>query len=65
MESAGFKLGPFGLMDMIGNDVNYAVSCSVYEQLGKPERLRPSEIQQKKVTEGMLGRKSGAGYYTY
>jgi 3-hydroxybutyryl-CoA dehydrogenase len=65
MESAGFKLGPFGLMDMIGNDVNYAVSCSVYEQLGKPERLRPSEIQKEKVTEGMLGRKSGAGYYTY
>jgi 3-hydroxybutyryl-CoA dehydrogenase len=34
MESTGFKMGPFKLMDLIGNDINYAVSCSVYEQLG-------------------------------
>jgi 3-hydroxybutyryl-CoA dehydrogenase len=65
MESAGFKMGPFRLMDLIGNDINYAVSCSVYEQLGKPARLEPSIIQQQKVSEGKLGRKSGAGYYTY
>ncbi|WP_290794441.1 3-hydroxyacyl-CoA dehydrogenase NAD-binding domain-containing protein [Flavihumibacter sp. UBA7668] len=65
MEAAGFKMGPFKLMDLIGNDVNYAVSCSVYEQLGQPERLRPSIIQEQKVKEGKLGRKTGAGYYTY
>ncbi|MCG7754679.1 3-hydroxyacyl-CoA dehydrogenase NAD-binding domain-containing protein [Flavihumibacter cheonanensis] len=65
MEAAGFKMGPFRLMDLIGNDVNYAVSCSVYEQLGKPERLRPSSVQEQKVKEGKLGRKTGAGYYTY
>src|SRR5437764_1785203 len=41
LESSGFKMGPFKLMDLIGNDINYAVSCSVYEALGKPERLRP------------------------
>lgn len=65
LEATGFKLGPFRLMDLIGNDVNYAVSCSVYEQLGKPERLKPSFIQQQKVEQGKLGKKSGEGYYKY
>ncbi len=65
MESCGFKMGPFKLMDLIGNDINYAVSCSVYEQLNKPERLRPSVIQQQHVAEQKLGRKSGEGYYKY
>lgn len=65
LEATGFKMGPFKLMDLIGNDVNYAVSCSVYEQMNKPERLRPSPIQQKKVEKGELGRKSGKGYYDY
>ncbi|MBL7741207.1 MAG: 3-hydroxybutyryl-CoA dehydrogenase [Chitinophagaceae bacterium] len=65
MESAGFKMGPFKLMDLIGNDVNYAVSCSVYEQLNKPERLKPSFIQERKVQEGKLGKKTGEGYYNY
>lgn len=65
MEASGFKLGPFRLMDLIGNDVNYVVSCSVYEQLGKPERLKPSSIQEQKVKEGKLGKKSGEGYYKY
>ncbi len=65
MESAGFKLGPFRLMDLIGNDVNYAVSCSVYDQLSKPERLKPSRIQEQKVKAGKLGRKTGEGYYKY
>jgi 3-hydroxybutyryl-CoA dehydrogenase len=65
MESAGFKMGPFRLMDLIGNDVNYAVSCSVYEQLSKPERLKPSIIQEQKVKAGKLGRKTGEGYYKY
>ncbi len=65
MEASGFKLGPFRLMDLIGNDVNYAVSCSVYDQLENPERLKPSSIQEQKVKEGKLGKKSGEGYYKY
>jgi len=65
MESTGFKMGPFKLMDLIGNDINYAVSCSVYEQLGEPERLKPSFIQKEKVEKGELGKKTGKGYYEY
>src|SRR6187455_2671822 len=65
MESTGFKMGPFKSMDLIGNDINYAVSCSVYEQMRKPERLKPSRIQKEKVEAGQMGRKSGAGYYSY
>src|SRR5436190_12186411 len=45
LEAIGFKMGPFKLMDIIGNDINYAVSRSVYDQLNKPERLKPSFIQ--------------------
>lgn len=65
MESTGFKMGPFKLMDLIGNDVNYAVSCSVYDQLGKPERLKPSPIQKDKVENEEFGKKTGKGYYEY
>jgi len=65
LEAAGFRMGPFKLMDLIGNDVNYAVSLSVYEQLNKPERLKPSEIQKEKVENGELGKKTGRGYYQY
>lgn len=65
MENSGFKMGPFKLMDLIGNDVNYAVSCSVFEQLNQPERLKPSYIQKEKVDAGELGKKSGKGYYNY
>ncbi len=65
LESAGFKLGPFKLTDLIGQDVNLAVSRSVYEQLGEPERLRPSPLQEKLVQEGKWGRKTGEGFYRY
>lgn len=65
LEDKGFKMGPFRLMDLIGNDVNYSVSCSVYEQLKNPVRLKPSPIQKEKVENGALGRKTGKGYYTY
>ena len=65
LEASGFRMGPFRLMDLIGNDVNYAVSVSVYEQLGKPGRLKPSDIQKEKVEKGELGKKSGKGYYRY
>ena len=65
LEATGFRMGPFKLMDLIGNDVNYAVSCSVYDQLQQPERLKPSSIQKEKVEKGELGKKSGKGYYNY
>jgi len=65
LEATGFKMGPFKLMDLIGNDINYAVSCSVYEQLNNPERLKPSFIQKEKVDAGSLGRKTKKGYYDY
>jgi len=65
MEATGFKMGPFKLMDLIGLDVNYSVSNIVWEALGKPERLCPSLLQEKKVNAGQLGRKSGKGFYDY
>jgi 3-hydroxybutyryl-CoA dehydrogenase len=52
-------------MDVIGNDINYAVSSSVYEQLNKPARLKPSFIQKEKIEKGALGKKTGEGYYNY
>jgi 3-hydroxybutyryl-CoA dehydrogenase len=65
MESCGFRMGPFRLMDLIGNDINYAVSCSVYEAMGRPVRLLPSPLQEQRVLQGELGRKTGKGYYRY
>ena len=65
LEATGFKMGPFKLMDLIGNDVNYAVSCSIYEQMNKPGRLKPSPIQKEKVEKNELGGKTGQGYYKY
>ncbi len=65
MEATGFKMGPFKLMDLIGMDVNYSVSNIVWEALGKPERLKPSEIQKQKVDANELGRKTEKGFYKY
>ena len=65
LEATGFRMGPFALMDLIGNDINYAVSASLYEALGKPERLKPAALQLQKVAENKLGRKTGRGYYDY
>jgi 3-hydroxybutyryl-CoA dehydrogenase len=65
LESCGFKMGPFKLMDLIGNDVNYAVTTSLYEACGRPVRFRPSRLQKEKVEKGELGKKSGKGYYEY
>ncbi len=65
LEAAGFKMGPFRLMDLIGNDINYAVTESLYESFNRAERFTPSPIQQQKVQLGELGRKSGKGYYDY
>ena len=65
LENAGFKMGPFKLMDLIGMDVNLAVSESVYEAFDKAVRFKPSDIQKQKVAEGKLGKKSGEGFYQY
>ena len=65
MEATGFKMGPFKLMDLIGMDVNYAVSNIVWEALGKPDRLKPSPIQKNKVDTNELGKKTGKGFYEY
>jgi 3-hydroxybutyryl-CoA dehydrogenase len=61
----GFRMGPFELLDLIGLDVNLNVARSFYAQGGKPERWRPSPIQERMVSEGRLGRKSGRGFYRY
>ena len=65
MEASGFKMGPFKLMDLIGLDVNLAVSQSIYEALGQPERFTPAKAQINKVAAGDLGRKTGRGFYEY
>ena len=65
MESAGFKMGPFHLMDLIGNDINYSVSESLYDALGSPARLKPSVLQQDMVKKGWLGKKTGRGFFQY
>lgn len=61
----GFRMGPFALMDLIGNDVNFAVSCSVYENTFHDPRYRPSVTQQRLVEAGWFGQKSGRGFYDY
>lgn len=65
MRSAGFKMGPFELMDLIGIDVNYAVTTSVYEGFDKAHKFKPSDIQHQKISEGNLGKKTGKGFYDY
>ncbi len=64
-ELGGFKMGPFELMDFIGNDVNFAVTSSVYEAMFQDPRYRPSLTQRRLVDAGLLGRKSGRGHYVY
>jgi 3-hydroxybutyryl-CoA dehydrogenase len=63
--SGGFRMGPFELMDLIGIDINYAVTKSVYEQFFHEPRFRPHPIQRRMVEAGMLGRKTGQGFYRY
>jgi 3-hydroxybutyryl-CoA dehydrogenase len=64
-EAGGFRMGPFELMDLIGLDVNYAVTQSVFHAYFNDPRYKPSLIQQELVNAGFLGRKSGRGYYQY
>lgn len=65
MRSLGFRMGPFELIDLIGTDVNFAVTKSVYEAYFQEPRFRPHPIQERIVDSGRLGRKSGQGFYTY
>jgi 3-hydroxybutyryl-CoA dehydrogenase len=65
MENAGFKMGPFALMDLIGLDINYAVSQSIYKAFDNNPRFAPSPMQAQKVAEGNLGKKTGQGFYDY
>jgi 3-hydroxybutyryl-CoA dehydrogenase len=64
-EAGGFRMGPFELMDLIGNDVNFAVTKSVWEACFHDARFTPSVLQQEMVAAGFLGRKSGRGYFRY
>jgi 3-hydroxybutyryl-CoA dehydrogenase len=65
MRSAGFRMGPFELMDLIGVDVNFSVTSSMYNSFHQDPKFRPSRIQQQKVNAGHHGRKSGKGFYDY
>lgn len=64
-EEGGFKMGPFELMDFIGNDVNYTVTETVFEAFYYDPRYKPSFTQKRFAEAGYLGRKSGKGYYNY
>ena len=61
----GFAMGPFELMDLIGIDVNFSVTKSVYEAFFYDQKYKPSPIQQKMVEAGLLGRKTSQGFYKY
>jgi 3-hydroxybutyryl-CoA dehydrogenase len=65
MESSGFKMGPFKLMDLIGVDTNFSVTTSIYNLFHQDGKFRPSRIQQQKVDAGHHGRKTGKGFYNY
>ncbi|MBK7618710.1 MAG: 3-hydroxybutyryl-CoA dehydrogenase [Flavobacteriales bacterium] len=65
LKSVGFKMGPFELMDLIGNDINFTVTRTVWEAFFYDPRYKPSFTQQRQVESGRLGRKSGRGYYSY
>lgn len=64
-ELGRFKMGPFELMDLIGHDVNYAVTESVFKEFYYDPRFKPSFTQKRLVEAGMLGKKSGVGFYDY
>ncbi|MDT8304652.1 MAG: 3-hydroxyacyl-CoA dehydrogenase NAD-binding domain-containing protein [Anaerolineae bacterium] len=65
VESLGFRMGPFTLVDLIGCDVNYDVTRAVYEAYFHEPRYRPHPLQRRMVESGRLGRKSGRGFYNY
>jgi 3-hydroxybutyryl-CoA dehydrogenase len=65
LEATGFKMGPFKLMDLIGMDINLAVTKSIYEAFDHAERFAPSPLQIEKVKNNELGKKTGKGFYDY
>ena len=65
VKAAGFKMGPFELLDLIGLDVNLAVTKSIYEAYFHEARFKPHPLQQRMVDAGLLGRKSQRGFYEY
>jgi 3-hydroxybutyryl-CoA dehydrogenase len=65
VEAAGFRLGPFGLMDLVGLDVAHAVMKSMYGQYFEEPKYRPSFLAEPRVAAGLLGRKTGRGWYEY
>jgi 3-hydroxybutyryl-CoA dehydrogenase len=65
VESMGFKMGPFKLMDLIGVETNYSVTNSMFEQFNFDPKFRPNRIQKQKVDAGFFGKKTGKGFYTY
>jgi 3-hydroxybutyryl-CoA dehydrogenase len=65
VEAAGFRLGPFGLMDLVGLDVSHAVMKSMYHQYYEEPKYRPSFLAESRVAAGLLGRKTGRGWYAY
>jgi 3-hydroxybutyryl-CoA dehydrogenase len=65
VEAAGFRLGPFGLMDLVGLDVSHAVMKSMYHQYFEEPKYRPSFLAEPRVAAGLLGRKTGRGWYAY
>ena len=64
-ELGGFKMGPFELMDFIGNDINYTVTETVWKQFFHDAKYKPSLTQKRMVEANLLGRKTGRGYYNY
>ena len=64
-DAGGFRMGAFELTDLIGHDVNYAVTCSVFDAYYGDFRFQPSLIQKELVDAGRLGRKTGHGFYDY
>lgn len=65
LKASGFKMGSFELMDLIGIDINFSVTSSMFNAFHQDSKFRPSRTQQQKVDAGQLGIKSGKGFYNY